>query len=501
MIAAECTRRTARKPKPQLKRSRNAEAGQGVRKAKRCPLPGIALRVPSKVTYLRHEFAVGMQHQVIGAALSGLNPQLELKISRSNLVEDVVSAVSSHSVWELRRPLKVQFVGEAGEDQGGLTNEFFELAFQHLAEPKYQLWEVSREWRTLWFRSGDVDPSKESLYQIVGILLGMCVYNSSSVALNFPSWLYSQLLGITPTLNDLKALDPTLAHSLEELLRFEGDVENTFCLTFEISVPDRSQEEIDAELIALTNAGASSPYSLQPGTPIANDRLLTPANPSSHAGSVPMLVDDGDSSSSTALVPSRPRRYKNIPLLPGGEDIYVTQENKKKYVALYLEWIFTKSVHQALRPLVEGFQSIVGRVSGGRSDTATMGLFTAADLELCVVGKKEMNFTDLKRGARYEGGYTAHHPTIVDFWSIVLHELTPKEQRQLLVFATGSSRAPIGGLAEVRLLVQRAGPDSDLLPTSSTCFHALLLPQYATKQKMKEKLQLALSNAVGFGLR
>ena len=138
----------------------------------------------------------------------------------------VGNAVASHSVWELRRPLKVQFVGELGEDAGGLTSEFFELAFQELAAPQYQLWEVRRDWRTLWFSSLPVDPSKESLYEIVGRLLGMCVYNSSSVALNFPSWLYAQLLGITPTLQDLKALDPTLARSLEELLRFSGDIEN-----------------------------------------------------------------------------------------------------------------------------------------------------------------------------------------------------------------------------------------------------------------------------------
>lgn len=115
--------------------------------------------------------------------------------------------------------------------------------------------------------------------------------------------------------------------------------------------------------------------------------------------------------------------------------------------------------------------------------------------------REELSFAELKRGTRYEGGYTPDHPTIVSFWEIVLHELTPKEQRQLLIFTTGSSRAPIGGLAEVRMLIQRAGPDSENLPTSSTCFHALLLPQYSSRDKMSEKLKLALANAVGFGLR
>lgn len=39
------------------------------------------------------------------------------------------------------------------------------------------------------------------------------------------------------------------------------------------------------------------------------------------------------------------------------------------------------------------------------------------------------------------------------------------------------------------------------VPTSSTCFHALILPQYETKAKLAHKLKLALANAVGFGLR
>jgi hypothetical protein len=39
------------------------------------------------------------------------------------------------------------------------------------------------------------------------------------------------------------------------------------------------------------------------------------------------------------------------------------------------------------------------------------------------------------------------------------------------------------------------------LPTSHTCFNQLLLPEYKTKQKLKERLALAISNAEGFGLK
>ena len=101
------------------------------------------------------------------------------------------------------------------------------------------------------------------------------------------------------------------------------------------------------------------------------------------------------------------------------------------------------------------------------------------------------NFKDLQRTCRYEGGYHPAHPTVLAFWKVVHAELSPKEQRRLLLFATGSSRAPVGGLGVTRLLLQRAGPDSDSLPTSSTCFHAVLLPEYDTEAKLAHKIKSA----------
>jgi hypothetical protein len=38
------------------------------------------------------------------------------------------------------------------------------------------------------------------------------------------------------------------------------------------------------------------------------------------------------------------------------------------------------------------------------------------------------------------------------------------------------------------------------LPSAHTCFNVFLLPNYATKEKLREKLIKALDNAEGFGL-
>ena len=74
-------------------------------------------------------------------------------------------------------------------------------------------------------------------------------------------------------------------------------------------------------------------------------------------------------------------------------------------------------------------------------------------------------------------------------------------KRRLLDFATGSDRAPVGGLGALALTLQRAGPDSERLPTSHTCFNTLLLPDYGSREKLRERLLTAIDNARGFGLR
>lgn len=38
------------------------------------------------------------------------------------------------------------------------------------------------------------------------------------------------------------------------------------------------------------------------------------------------------------------------------------------------------------------------------------------------------------------------------------------------------------------------------LPTSHTCFNALLLPEYSTKETLKERLLKAITYAKGFGM-
>ena len=74
--------------------------------------------------------------------------------------------------------------------------------------------------------------------------------------------------------------------------------------------------------------------------------------------------------------------------------------------------------------------------------------------------------------------------------------LNPQDSQMVVVY-----RAPVEGLAALKLTIQRGGPDTDRLPTSHTCFNVLLLPEYASKEKLRNRLLTAIENAQGFGLK
>lgn len=84
----------------------------------------------------------------------------------------------------------------------------------------------------------------------------------------------------------------------------------------------------------------------------------------------------------------------------------------------------------------------------------------------------EIDTHALEKTARYDGGYTAQHPYIKAFWTVV-HAWPQERKRKFLLFTTGTDRIPMGGAGQLGLILQRNGPDTERLPTASTCYSAL----------------------------
>lgn len=68
------------------------------------------------------------------------------------------------------------------------------------------------------------------------------------------------------------------------------------------------------------------------------------------------------------------------------------------------------------------------------------------------------------------------------------------------MFITGNDRKPVTCTENWKLVIVKNWCDTDTLPSSQTCFNTLLLPEYATEDKIKNKLGIAIFMKKGFFL-
>lgn len=187
---------------------------------------------------------------------------------------------------------------------------------------------------------------------------------------------------------------------------------------------------------------------------------------------------------------------RRVDLIPDGSSAPVDGSNRQLYVEKYIGWLLVDSVSRQFDSFFSGFCRVI--------PPSSMLLFRPEELELLVCGTPQLDFSELERTAEYEGGsfknWNKDHSTIRNFWE-VLHSFSLEQKQKFLMFTTGSSRAPLGGLAELRLKIQRMGPNSNQLPTAHTCFNTLLLPDYKGKDKLRERLTIAINETEGFGLK
>jgi hypothetical protein len=173
-------------------------------------------------------------------------PFLVLKIRRANLVEDTMDQIARIPPAEFKKPLKVQFVGEEGVDEGGVQKEFFLLMIRKLLDPQYAMFKVNEDTRLLWFNSASLESRVQ--FELIGILMGIAIYNSVILDVRFPPVLYRRLMGKKPTFADLREAEPDLGRGLQQMLDFEGDVMETYQRCFQITEEVRRITTVEALL-------------------------------------------------------------------------------------------------------------------------------------------------------------------------------------------------------------------------------------------------------------
>lgn len=180
----------------------------------------------------------------------------------------------------------------------------------------------------------------------------------------------------------------------------------------------------------------------------------------------------------------------NVPIAEGMGGLEVDNNNYQLYIRAYIHFILVKSIEKQFLSFRRGFELACRAPS--------YKLLGPEELDILVSGEEVMDWGALQRCATYTDGYTKSSRAVRWFWDI-FSKLSNSDKLKFLKFATGTDRAPLGGLGNVKLVLQR-GADPNRLPVSHTCFNTFTLPDYRNKRIMEERIMLAIQHTEGFGI-
>uniref|UniRef100_A0A914EGA9 Ubiquitin-protein ligase E3B n=1 Tax=Acrobeloides nanus TaxID=290746 RepID=A0A914EGA9_9BILA len=385
-------------------------------------------------------------------------PSTLVTIERARIVEDGYRQLSTLPSQALKATIRVKFINqqgldEAGIDQDGVFKEFLELTIKKVFDPELNLFRSTSNQQLYPSNTSYVHENHLQLFEFVGRILAKAVYESIVVDVQLAPVLSATVLGkqLCP-FDELSSLDPELYKNLTYVKHYKD-----------------SEDVADLEL-----------------TFSYNEEFLG--------------------------------KVKTIDLVPGGRAIKVTNENKILYIHKMAQYRVIRQTKEQCEHFVAGFRSII--------HSKWLTLFDTHELQYLISGmRSDIDLADLKRNVQYYGGFHGNHRLIKWLWQILESDFTVEERHLFLKFVTSCSRAPLLGFAYLEppfsircvevsddqdqgdtlgsvirgFLAIKRKPTSRL-PTASTCFNLLKLPNYSKKSTLLEKLRYAIHSETGFEL-
>ena len=368
----------------------------------------------------------------------------------------------------LKEPIQITFVDqfdtpEAGIDGGGVTKEFLTSVTKEAFTDELSLF-VANSRNALYPNPAALDQRQDKLrqagltqespewresitelldqYEFLGRIIGKCMYEGILIDVVFAGFFLLKWSaaasdsGYRANINDLKELDEELYQGMLSLKNYPGDI---------------------------SDMGAD------------------------------FTIEDQIS------MPGEPVRTVTRNLIPNGDQVSVTNENRPLYISYMAHHRLVAQPFAVTRAFLKGLGSII--------TPSWLSMFNQSELQRLVGGdSSEIDVEDLRRNTVYSGLYVIgddgeEHPTVSMFWD-VMHSLKDEERREVLKYVTSTPRAPLLGFGQLspRFSIRDGGDDQDRLPSASTCVNLLKLPKYKSLSQLKSKLLYAVKSNAGFDL-
>jgi hypothetical protein len=195
-----------------------------------------------------------------------------------------------------------------------------------------------------------------------------------------------------------------------------------------------------------------------------------------------------------------PFTYPGIPEISLGPYPEVTPGNVDEYVESVREFTVGGYMACLVGAFRQGFSAVV--------PWGAMAMFSNEEICRIIRGSsREFTRQELKDNVIAAHGYQHDSPQIEMLFDVLL-DFDDHERSLFVSFATGSKSLPLGGLKSLdpkltvalRVPQNEASPDASF-PSVMTCANYLKLPEYSTKEILRERLRYAISEGrCGFDL-
>lgn len=420
--------------------------------------------IPHKNRVLLFRNIVTKEKETLGLVeTSSASPHVtHITIRRSRMLEDGYDQLRRLPVNSIKGVIRVKFVNdlgvdEAGIDQDGVFKEFLEEIIKKVFNPALNLFKTTSGNERLYpSPTSYIHENHLQLFEFVGKMLGKAVYEGIVVDVPFASFFLSQVLGhhhstFYSSIDELPSLDSEFYKNLTSIKRYDGDVGD-------LGLTLSYDEDVMGQLVC-------------------------------HE------------------------------LIPGGKTMPVTNENKISYIHLMAHFRMHTQIKDQTVAFIRGFRNII--------NPEWLHMFATPEVQRLISGDNaEIDLDDLKKNTVYYGGFHSSHRVIIWLWDILSSDFNAEERAMFLKFVTSCSRPPLLGFAYLKppfsIRCVEVSDDQDTgdtlgsvlrgfftirkkepggrLPTSSTCFNLLKLPNYSKKSILRDKLRYAISMNTGFEL-
>ncbi|GAA5894262.1 hypothetical protein JCM6882_007615 [Rhodosporidiobolus microsporus] len=388
----------------------------------------------------------------------GRLPRQKVRISRERILD------SAFKVFELygssRSSLEVEFFSEVGSGLGP-TLEFYALVSKEFARKNLTLWRNGDHsdpsdyvhTRTGLFPQPLKDVSSEAgkktlkVFRVLGQFVAKAMMDSRIIDVNFSRAFMRLVLeqDLPLTIASVKLVDPDLGNSLAHLQEYV-----------------EAKEAIEVDESKSDEERKSAIEAIKVGDATVSDLTLDFTLPG-----------------------------HEIELKEGGKDLAVDIHNVAEYVELVIDWTLQRGVEQQVLEFKKGFSTVF--------PVRDLKTFTPAELVMMTAAVEEdWSVEALTQASKADHGFTMDSRPVRDFLS-VMAELSLQERREFLSFMTGSPRLPIGGfgaLSPPLTIVRKDGGDA-VLPSVMTCVNFVKLPDYSSREVVKERILMAVREGAG----